>query len=198
MYENRPYRDLPWWSPTPSEEVVGAVRTRFFPKGGAVLDVGCGAGSNLLYLARRGYRAAGVDLAPKAIAAALERAERAGVKVDARIGDALNLPFPAGRFDAANDRGCYHTLPIPRRREYAAELARVVRPGGKFLVTWVGREETKADGPPHRPSVEETTHAFEKWFLFQRVEFYPPGVGSSRAGYVGWLERRQQPQPPPR
>jgi len=197
-YENRPYHELPWFRSRPSEEVVDAVRQRFFPPRCTVLDIGCGAGSNVLYLARRGYRAYGIDISPKAIEAARDRAQKAHLRIQVRAGDALDLPYSRARFQAANDRGCFHTIPIARRTEYAAEVGRVIRPGGAFLIIWVGREETKRDGPPHRPSLEEVARAFEKWFIFEDTQFYPPERRGERAGYVAHLRRRSRPQPSPR
>ena len=198
IYERRSYRLLPWFRARPSEEVVEAVKSGFFPARSEVLDIGCGAGSNLLYLARLGFRAHGIDISPKAIEVARARAGRAKLRIDVRVGDALNLPYPRGRFRAVNDRGCFHTLPIARRKEYAAELARVLRPGGAFLVTWVGREQTSAFGPPHRPSLEEVARSFESGFIFRKTEFYPAKRKGELAGYVAHLSRRTGPQPPPR
>jgi len=175
---------------------VEAVRAGRWPRGAALLDVGCGAGSNVLYLARQGYRAHGVDLAPGAIAAARARAVAAGLPVDLRAGDALALPYPAGSLDGAIDNGCFHTLPAGRRREYADELARVLRPGAMFLLAWVAREERRPRGPPYRLSVEEVADALEHRFLVHRIELR---TSSGRWGLVldvALLERRTGVQPP--
>jgi SAM-dependent methyltransferase len=203
MYTARSYRDLPWFDAKPSAELVGAVEGRFFPPGASVLDIGCGAGTSLLYLARQGLEAHGVDLSPEAIAAARARAQEEGVSVDARVGDALALPYPAHSFDGANDRGCFHTLPFARRRAYAAEVARVLRPEGRMLLMWISREETGAEGPPHRPSLGEVADALEPWFIFDQVRFGTPGSGRPGGGgrwgsYVARLVRRTGPFPPRR
>jgi len=73
-YEKTSYDQLPWFEPGPSPCVKLAVDEGFLPKGGVVLDIGCGAGSNVLFLAENGYRAHGVDLSPGAVAAARSRA----------------------------------------------------------------------------------------------------------------------------
>jgi SAM-dependent methyltransferase len=173
------------------------VQERWLRPGTRVLDVGCGAGTNALFLARSGFVASGVDLAPPAIEAAQRRARQAGLSVDFRVGDALRLPYPGGSFGALVDVGCFHTLPVPLRGAYARELARVLRPQGRYLLSWVGREATRAFGPPHRPSLEEATAAFEREFLFLRTEF--EGRPSIHLPiYHALLERRGVPQPPPR
>lgn len=197
-YATTPYHDLPWYDPEASPSVVDAVKGGFLPRGGKVVDVGCGAGSNVLYLARNGYSSFGVDLAPAAVEAARQRASAERLRVDVRVGDALDLGFPAAAFDGLTDHGCFHTLPIRRRRDYAREVARVVRPGGSFVLAWVGREHTSARGPPHRPSLEEVTRAFEDRFVFVRTAFHEPGGGRAYATYDAWLTRRTAPQPPRR
>ncbi|MGP8078843.1 MAG: class I SAM-dependent methyltransferase [Thermoplasmata archaeon] len=196
-YENTAYRDLPWFSPRPYSWLRNGVAQRWLPSRSRALDVGCGAGTNSLFLARSGFRTSGVDLAPGAIAAARSRAERAGLSVDFRVADALSLPYPAGTFGALVDVGCFHTIPVRLRHAYAQELGRVLRPGGRYLLSWIAREATESRGPPHRPSLEEVTGVFEEEFLFLRTQHEPHRRGSL-AAYHALLERRSAPQPPPR
>jgi len=197
-YERTPYQELPWFDPEPSPEVVRAVEEGFLPARSPVLDVGCGAGSNLLYLARKGLEAHGIDLSPGAVAAARKRAEELRLPIDAQVGDALALEFPEGRFAGMVDIGCFHTLPIRRRPEYAREAARALRPGGSFVLSWVARESTQVHGPPHRPSLGEVVATFEGLFLFVRTGFSAAAEEGHLSTYVAWLRRRAVPQPPPR
>ncbi|MFZ0698574.1 MAG: class I SAM-dependent methyltransferase [Thermoplasmata archaeon] len=195
-YEKTHYDQLPWFDPGPSPSTRRAVSERFLPKRGSVLDVGCGAGSNVIFLAQSGYEAHGIDISPGAVAAALERAAQARVRVDVREGDALALPFPDGALDGVIDHGCFHTLPIHRRPDYAAEVQRVLRREGRFVLTWVAREHTGPRGPPHRPSLEEVASVFESRFLFTRTAFQPESEEGGPACYMAFLSRRSTPQPP--
>lgn len=197
-YEETPYTELPWFDPDPSPQVVRAVAEKFLPPGAAVVDVGCGAGSNVLYLAREGFESHGVDLSPGAIRAAEQRARTEGLAVDLRVGDVLDLPFPRARFGGVTDNGCFHTLPLGRRGDYAREVARVLRPGGAFVLSWVAREHTGERGPRHRLSLAEVTRALEERFLFVRAEFHPATEEGAPSVYDAWLTRRTTPQPPPR
>jgi SAM-dependent methyltransferase len=199
MYSQNAYHELPWFSPRPYPWVVRAVEDGWFRPGARVLDVGCGAGTNSLYLASRGFHVTGIDVAAAAIEAAESRARRRGVEVEFRVADALDLPFAAGRFGGAIDVGCFHTLPPELRRGYARSLARVLRRGGRHALTWVAREETKEWGPRHRPSLGEVTEALEPEFIFRSTEFWPNPRGRSGrrslAAYGAILERRSRPQP---
>ena len=100
---------------------------------GRALDLGCGTGTNVVYLARHGWRAVGVDFAGRAIAKARRRARDAGVSCTFLVGDVTRLEV-AGPFDLALDLGCLHSIPVSGRAGYAAGLARVVRPGGTYLL----------------------------------------------------------------
>ncbi|HUI38118.1 MAG TPA: class I SAM-dependent methyltransferase, partial [Thermoplasmata archaeon] len=193
-YSENSYRSLPWFSPRASAWVRRGVEAGWIRPGSRVLDLGCGAGTNAIYLARSGFRTCGIDLAPGAIDAGRARARRAGLSIEFRVGDALQLPYERGTFGGLTDIGCFHTLPRALRPAYARELSRVLRPGGRYLLSWVAREHTEERGPPHRPSVEEVAGAFEREFQFRQVEFLPE-TPSSIMAYGAVLERRRQPQP---
>ncbi|MCI4350760.1 MAG: class I SAM-dependent methyltransferase [Thermoplasmata archaeon] len=204
-YAKTPYRDLPWFSEKPFPSLVRAVEDRQVVPPGPLLDVGCGAGSNALWLARHDFKVTGVDISPGAIAAAQHRARRARISAEFRVGDALNLPFPRGTFRVVTDVGCFHTLPVDLRNRYVQEVHRVLKPGGSYLPAWIAREATQAFGPPHRLSVGDMTTYFERDFIFAETEYGPAsprGAWKTRRGllasYSARLLRRSSPQPPPR
>ena len=103
-----------WDSAEPRPELEALVRD-LVP--GRALDLGCGTGASVLYLASRGWEAVGVDFAPEAIAAARENARRAGVNAAFVLGDASRLDEAGvqGQFDLLLDVGCYHAIPAPPR-----------------------------------------------------------------------------------
>ncbi|HTT34475.1 MAG TPA: methyltransferase domain-containing protein [Thermoplasmata archaeon] len=201
-YASTPYRRLPWFSPTPYPWVAEAVKAKRWIPGTRLLDVGCGAGTNSLFLARAGFEVTGIDLAPAAVEAARARAAKARSTARFEVADALRLPFPDGHFGGAIDIGCFHTLPPDLRPAYAKEIARVVRPRRSFVLSWVAREFRGEEGPPHRLSVEEAAAALEEDFLFLHTEYRPGASGRSVRGglpvYCAVLGRRSFPRPPPR
>ena len=100
---------------------------------GRAIDLGCGTGTNAVYLARHGWSAVGVDFAGRAIAKARRRARDAGVSCTFFVGDVAALEVP-GPFDLALDIGCLHSISVGSRAAYATGLARVVRSGGTYLL----------------------------------------------------------------
>ena len=100
---------------------------------GVAVDVGAGTGEVLLALARTGAKVIGVDNSEKMLAVCRQRAEDAGLKnVELRAGDAEALPLADEECDTALSSMLLHHLGDPARG--VAELARVVRPGGKVVI----------------------------------------------------------------
>jgi SAM-dependent methyltransferase len=101
----------------------------------SVLDVACGTGNATIPAARTGAQVTGVDLTPRMLEVADERARAAGVQVRWLEGDMEALPFDDDHFDVVvSTFGCQFAA---RHEVVADELARVLRPGGRLgLCTW--------------------------------------------------------------
>lgn len=109
--------------------------------GQSVLDVGCGTGT--LTLAARaavgpGGRVSGIDPSREMIAFARTKAARARCDIDVRVGAVEALPFPDGTFDLVLSSLMLHHLPDDVKRTGAAEIARVLKPGGHFFAVDFG------------------------------------------------------------
>ena len=103
--------------------------------GDEVVDVGCGTGNLAIQAAQTGARVTGIDIAPPMLERARAGAQAAGVDVAWIEGDAEALPVADASMDVAmSSFGCMFA---PRHRAAAAELARVLRPGGRMgLLSW--------------------------------------------------------------
>ena len=169
-------RRPPWDTGVTPPELEGFVASH--PPGRA-LDLGCGTGTNVVYLAKRGWEAVGVDFVGRAVAKGRRRAREAGVACRFLVGDATRLAV-AGPFDLVLDMGCLHSIPVGGRAGYAAGLARVVRPGGTYLLYAFA-----PGGPAVGLTADDVRATFTDAFDVVRVE---EGKGRPSAWYT--LTRR--------
>lgn len=117
--------------------------SKYFPKEGKILDLGCGAGRTTIGLYRLGYKnIIGVDLTPGMIEEANKNSTKAGVEINFQIGDACNLAFADESFD-----GCLFSfngimqIPVRDNRIRAfKEIHRVLKKDGIFIFTTHDRE----------------------------------------------------------
>ncbi len=151
--------DLPWHQAEPPRLLVEAVRSR--PGGGRALDVGCGAGTFSVYLARSGFDVTGIDIIPKAIELAKEHARTAGVRADFLEEDLLAWEAPAP-FDLVLDSGCLHSLIGGSVARYRERLLRWLSPGGDFVLGHWARRHALDWRPmgPRRRSKRELVELF--------------------------------------
>ena len=179
---------VPWDDPTPPPEVVALAGT--MPPGRA-LDVGCGYGRAVIYLAGRGWSAVGVDFVPQAIAAARRRAAAAGVAERAAFytASATDLAFLAPPFDLVLDVGCMHSFTEAMLAAYRDEISRLLRPGGRYLLFAHLRqadELEREDGP--RGIAESTIHALLRGaFRLERIERGVTQVGDRPPWNSAWF-----------
>jgi ubiquinone/menaquinone biosynthesis C-methylase UbiE len=120
------------------ERLVGLARLE---SGEAALDVGCGTGALALAAKDRvgpGSHVCGVDPSSEMVARARRKATRAGVDVRFETAAVEALPFPDATFDAVLSSLMLHHLTEEGRGQGIAEIARVLKPGGKFLAVDIG------------------------------------------------------------
>ena len=124
------------------------------PTGGAALDVATGGGHTALYLARQGWQVTAGDIAPRMLENARKLCGEAGFHVNTRLFAAEEIPFADASFDLVTSRVAPHHFSSPSK--FVRETARVLKPGGYFLLI---------DGsvPDDDPETEEWLHSVEKW-----------------------------------
>ncbi|MFB3853686.1 MAG: class I SAM-dependent methyltransferase [Vicinamibacterales bacterium] len=101
-------------------------------RGRQVLEVGCGAGVDLMRFARGGARVTGLDLAPSSIALASRYFEINEMDARLVVGDGERLPFRSDLFDLVYAHGVAQYTPADRH--LVLEARRVLKPGGTFIV----------------------------------------------------------------
>jgi SAM-dependent methyltransferase len=181
------YRDgnLPWDTGRPSSELQRVLRQNTIQSGRA-LELGCGTGTNSVWLAQHGFNVTGIDLAPLAVEQAEKRAHAAAASVHFIVADVLDLPDLGGPFEFFFDRGCYHAVRREAPDQYAHAVARQLVSGGRGLVLAGNAREPHDPGPP---VVTEEQIRDELGLVFQILDLHEfrfdeaPGVPER---FLGW------------
>ena len=98
-----------------------------------VLDLGCGAGHTALAVAPHVAHVTAVDLTPDMVAAATSLAEQRGItNTTFEVADSARLPFAGASFDVVTSRAAAHHF--ADLRAGLSEAARVLRPGGRYVI----------------------------------------------------------------
>lgn len=130
-WRSRQGPEFPYYIPGPPPQLVELLKQGESLDGPA-LDLGCGSGVTVSYLARYFRPAVGVDLAFAAIQQARKLATAEHSHASFVVADVPELPFGAGVFAFIFDRGCFQSMPKEVWPGYFAEVERLLKPGGVF------------------------------------------------------------------
>ena len=156
-------------------------------KPGRAIDLGCGTGTNVITLAKAGWKVTGVDFAPRAIKLAQQKVGKSGVKAELLISDVTKLEGISGPFNFAFDLGCFHTIPETGKPKYLKQLDRILAPDAFWLMYGFLKGEPLQAGPglteadinrissqftllSRRDGSDNSRERPSAWFLFQKIE----------------------------
>jgi SAM-dependent methyltransferase len=173
----------PWDTGLTPPEIV-AVAERLPP--GRALDLGCGTGTNSLYLAERGWKVTGIDFVAAAIRRARQKAAAAKLSVDFRVADVTRLDFLQEPYDLAFDVGCLHSLSPQQQRDYVTTLARLLCPDALYVLYAFAPRQI---GPRHVGlTPDQVVQRFGHEFIVETmIQGQDKGDGPASAWY--WLRR---------
>jgi cyclopropane fatty-acyl-phospholipid synthase-like methyltransferase len=173
----------PWDTGVSPPELLEFLQTH---EPGRAIDLGCGTGTNVITLAKAGWRVMGVDFAPRAIKLAKQKVNKEGVQVELFVKDVTNLRGINGPFDLAFDLGCFHSIPQNGRIDYIQQLNRILAPDGFWLMYGFLKPETNHAGPGLVEA--DISHALSYLTLVSRKD----GFDDSRARASAWFLFQKQ------
>lgn len=182
--------NLPWDYGKPYEQLVDFVNEN---SPCHALDVGCGTGTDAIFLAQNGFNVSAIDVSEEAIKIAKSKAEKAGVIVDFMVADALDMPFEDETFEFVNDNGCFHQLSKSSWKIFVKEVARVMKPKARYLMKCFSDKEPPNPKLPHRLSKETIRQYFSENFNILHIKpiIIEGRVHGNHKGYSCLMERKQ-------
>ncbi len=164
--------DTPWDTNRPSAELA-RILCDWSIEPCRVVEIGCGTGTNAVFLSQKGFQVTAFDLSPLAIEQAEMRAAEGGVTVEFFTADILdladlNLPFPF-----VFDRGVYHVVRRVDVEQFVEAIAKLTSPGGFYLaLAGNANEKNPTEGGPPRVSAQDICQDFATAFkVVQLREF---------------------------
>lgn len=140
--------DTPWDTGSPSSELKKVLKSHIVSPKGHALDLGCGTGTNAIYLEQKGFDVTALDVSNVAIKKAKEKAKKAKAHVEFIQANVPELNIAGKAFDFVFDRGCFHAIDDADRIKYAKMLGRITADESAFLLLCGNAKEPREDGPP--------------------------------------------------
>lgn len=123
------------WGKYPAESLIRFVARNFYNSSRAnikILEIGCGTGANIWYLAKEGFDTYGIDHSNVGIGIANKRLISEGLEAHLSVGDVVNLDYENEFFDAVIDCECVYANNLESSRKILLEINRVLKNGGSF------------------------------------------------------------------
>jgi len=189
------WQDLPWAHDEPTLFLAEICQER---EPGRALDIGCGAGTDSVYLAERGWDVTSLDFVPRALEYTQQRAAAAGVSVHAVEADITDWE-PPHSYDLVLDHGLLHNMDPVRHPAYRDCVLRALADDGEFvLLHWHPLYPGQPNGKvgPNRRSREDIKTFFapdlqERFFAREEFEDLPEMVGRGMAQAYYRFRRNQ-------
>lgn len=182
----------PWDSGRNCSELVRVLEEEIVAPGHA-LDLGCGTGTNAIFLARMGFDVTGVDISQVAIDRAKEKAEAAGLSVLFMLANLPNVFLPGKIYDFVFDRGCFHAIKNEDRPKYVEMLEKITREGSIYLMLCGNAKEPRTPGPPTltEDEIRETFSGLFDFIWIRDFRFDTNDLMPAPLGYSCLMRRKK-------
>jgi ubiquinone/menaquinone biosynthesis C-methylase UbiE len=168
LYKSQDVELMPWYNQKLDVDLEAALEEYGITRG-RFLDLGTGPATQALELAKRGFNVTGSDISENAIKKANESFRNKNPKIKLIKDDILNTRFKENEFDFIFDRGCFHVLPIEKRKTYVNTIKRILDEKGMLFIKCFSEKETFKDGP-FRFSKIQIKEIFEESFIIENIK----------------------------
>lgn len=144
---------------------------------GNTLVIGCGKGHDAALFAEYGHTVTGIDFAPEAIEASMERYGSAPFanRLQFKLADLFALPDTMhGQFDTVVEHTCFCAISPKDRQRYVEAVSQCLKPSGRLVgIFWT---HGQWGGPPYSTTPEELTSLFETTFDLTYLKKTPHSI----------------------
>ncbi|HEV3142902.1 MAG TPA: class I SAM-dependent methyltransferase [Gemmataceae bacterium] len=183
----------PWDTGRPSAELQRQLAKRKLKPSRAV-ELGCGTGTNAIWLAQQGFDVTAIDLSPTAIERAGAKAAEADVRVRFLQADVMALPDLGPLFPFFFDRGCYHVVRRENVDGFLSSLSKITAAAAEGLVLTGNAKEPHSPGPPVVSEAEIRAELGRDFEIVSLEEFrfdQDPVTNMRFLGWSCWLRKRK-------
>ena len=158
--------DTPWELNAPDKNLIHFIQHNKLGPFKA-LDIGCGTGSNAIWLAKQGFNVTGSDFSSLAIEEAKTKTLKSGLNINFFVTDFLKDHVGAADFEFLFDRGCFHSFDLEEDRKRFANNAHAHLIKNGIWLSFIGNADEirkKGEhGPPQRKA-SDIVNAVEPFF----------------------------------
>lgn len=171
---NSVYQNIPPWDIGTPQPAMAALLEKY-PPTGRILDIGCGSGDLVIYLAKLGYEVVGIDFVESAIRNAREKADALPLETSRllsfQVMDALRPSLLHQKFGAVVDSGFYHLFNPDECQQLIDEVASILVPGGHYYLHEFAIEFQAPNLPRHIHADELATFfTTDKGWLIKEIQ----------------------------
>lgn len=175
-----------WTAGTAGPELVNMIYKKQIKPKSKILEIGCGLGTESIFLALRGMNVTAIDISDSAIKTAKQLADIYKVNVNWKVGNILNSSFEEDKFDVITDQGCFHHLTDDERRIYLHQVQKILKPDGMFILRCFS-DKIPGGPQPRRISSNELIHTFYPEFRLEHLERVLSFSTTKREFPLGWF-----------
>lgn len=146
IYRNTPAEKIPWNIETPPKILLEFLNSGLV-KPCKSLELGCGAGNYVIYLAKLGFQASGVDFSEAAIEMARQSAKEKSLECSFIVADVIgDLSEVEEVFDFVYDWELLHHIFPDSRKQYLANVNRLLSKNGRYLSVFFSEDSPQFGG----------------------------------------------------
>ncbi len=123
------------WGKYPGENLIQFIARNFYKREReniSLLEIGCGPGANIWFMARERFNVVGIDGSETAISKAKERLQQENLNAQLVVGDIVKMPFDDNLFDGIIDNECLYANNEQNTLLILSEISRLLKSNGLF------------------------------------------------------------------